>query len=110
MYHPTGKRPGRPRSLPANLDELFLNDLLGRIDPATQLVAPDLHGIACRLGVSHASIRRVARALHDNGTIESVVISLSPASSRTCTRYRIIHSFMKFDTMETSERNNGNDS
>ena len=92
MYHPTGKRSGRPRSLPANLDELFINDLLGRIDPATQLVAPDLHGIARRLGVSHASIRRVARALHDNGTIESVAIPLSPENSRIYTRYRIVKS------------------
>lgn len=66
-----------------------MNDLLDRMDPSTRLVMPDLHGIASRLGVSHASIRRVARALHDNGTIESVEIPLSPGSPRTYTRYRV---------------------
>lgn len=89
MYHPTGRSPGRPRSLPENLDELFLNDILGRMDAETRLVTPDLHGIARRLGVSHAAIRRVARALHDKGIVESVKISLSPESTRTFTRYRV---------------------
>ena len=66
-----------------------MNDLLGRMDPSTRLVEPDLHGVAHRLGVSHASIRRVARALHDNGAIESVMIPFSPGSTRTYTRYRV---------------------
>ena len=66
-----------------------MNDLLGRMDRSTRLVAPDLHGVARRLGVSHASIRRVARALHDTGAIESVEIPYSPDSPRTFTRYRV---------------------
>ena len=66
-----------------------MNDLQSRMDSDTRLVMPDLHGIARRLGISHAAIRRVARTLHDNGTIESVSIPVSPGSSSKFVRYRI---------------------
>ena len=89
MYHKTGRPPGRPRSLPQNLEELVLGDLLNRMNTETRLVLPDLRGIARRLGISHASIRRVARVLHDKGKVQSVAIPRSHESRATLVMYRI---------------------
>lgn len=70
---------------PANLDDLVLKALYGRMDPATRTVAPQWRSLASSLGVSQVTLGKYIHRLREEGLIEMVMPSVSdelPASVR----------------------------
>ena len=88
-HRATGRPRGRPPTVPFEIDELVLNSLERRLDPATQLVWPDWKGMARELKESRSTISRVVARLRNSGFIESVGIPIRPGSKMMHIAYRL---------------------
>ena len=88
-HRATGNPRGRPPTVPFEIDDLVMDSLERRLNPATQLVWPDWKGMARELNVSRSTISRVVARLRNSGFIESVGIPIRPGSKIMHIAYRL---------------------
>ena len=88
-HRATGRQRGRPPTLPWDIDNLVLESLEQRMDPATHMVQPDWKGMASKLKVSRSTISRVVARLRNCGHIESVRTPVRPGSPIMHISYRL---------------------
>ncbi len=88
-HRATGRPRGRPPTLPWDIDNLVLESLEQRMDPATRMVCPDWKGMARKLKVSRSTISRVIARLRNSGFIESVSTPVRPGSPIMHISYRL---------------------